>query len=334
VQSWSSVAVVFVGSMSLVACSGSTGGSSAQESGPPTVQATSYPVWYAAKRIGAPRTKPDIILPAGQDAATWQPSGEVVASLSEADLILINGAGFEGWIKTATLPTAKVVDASKGVSTVEIEGPTHSHAGSAEHSHTGVDPHIWADPERFLQQARNVHAALVQADPAGQKIYDGQLGAVERNVKDLVAELDPVLERLKLRPKVANHPTFTYLADRGGFEIPVVDLDPTQAPSPEQVTALTEAYEPGTLLLWEAVPTAQAREALPDFQHVVLDPLEGPRGDSYDYFAQSRLNVATLDKALRQPMPESDTDADADDAPAPPTPEGMPGVEVPASNPE
>jgi len=313
-----------------LACTGGAGGGQAGAASVPTVKATSYPVWYAAKRIGAPRMKPEIVLPAGEDAATWQPSGDVVASLGEADLILINGAGFEGWVRTATLPTAKVVDSAKGVDLVEIEGPTHSHGKAGEHSHTGVDPHIWADPERFLQQARNVHDALVKADPAGQMVYDGQLGAVERNATDLVAELDPVLAQLKERSVVANHPTFTYWGKRGGFDIPVVDMDPAVMIPEETLAKLRETYPAGTLILWESRPKVLdmdfEQDPLPGFVHVVLDPLEGPAADGqYDYFAQSRLNVANLKQALARPIPEADTDAPTEATPAEATPDGASG---------
>lgn len=299
--------------LSLAACTtpqpqpGTSGGDA------PDVRATSYPVWYLAKRIGAPRMTPTLVLADGADPATWQPDGDVVADLAEADLILVNGNGYESWVKTATLPTAKVVDASAGIEGIAIEGPTHSHGAAGEHSHSGTDPRVWMDPERLRQQARNVHAALVKADPAGQRVYDAQLGAVERNVDDLVAELDPVLAQVKERPVVAAHPSYTYLAARGGFELPVVDLDPEQPPTPEQVASITASHGPGTLLLWDAAPAKPVQAALPDFNHVALDPLTAPRGGSYDAFGQARLNVFALKKALEAPYPPlSDTDAPTD----------------------
>lgn len=298
----------------LAACTGTTPGSGGSGSNVPDVKATSYPVWYLATRIAAPRLKPELVLAEGEDPETWQPSGEQVAALADADLILVNGAGYESWLKTATLPAGKVVDTSSGLSLLEIDGPTHSHGVAGEHSHTGTDPRFFVDPERYRAQAKLVHAALVQADPGGQRIYDAQLGAVERNVDDLVAELDPILASAKTRSFRAAHPSFTYLADRGGLQIPLVD--PAAPP--------TEDVAPGTILLWDRLPTAEERKAMPAFQHEVLDPLTLPRAGKYDYFSQARLNGYTLKKAIETPIPAADTDAPTVDTDAPPPTETPP----------
>ena len=48
--------------------------------------------------------------PADVDPAYWSPGGEIVADYQQADLILLNGAGYAGWVSRASLPRAAKVD--------------------------------------------------------------------------------------------------------------------------------------------------------------------------------------------------------------------------------
>ncbi len=323
----------------LTACTGSDGGGS-QPTGPVDIAALSHPAGYLARRIGARKVKVDVIIPDDADPATWQPSGEVVAGLPERDLVVANGAGFEAWTKTATLPTAKLVDTARGLDLIEIDGPTHSHGTQGEHSHKGVDPHTWADPALYGRQAQAVRDTLVKLDPENADLYAAHHGGLQRDLQTLGEALDNVLAKLGDRPMAANHPAFVYLARRAELELPSLHLDPAEPPDAEAVAAIAERYPEGVLLWWEAPPTEAVRAALPDaVTHLYMDPLEQPVATgSYDYVAQARANVARLERLLAAPgaVPASGRPAGSADAqpPAPPpSGEGSGGGEVPEGEP-
>ena len=201
----------------LVACSGAAPPRTADAPASPTVKALSPQAAWLVRRIGGSRVAVEDLVPAGEDPATWSPSGEVVASLGEATLIVANGAGYEAWTKTATLPTAKLVDTARGLDLVEVEGPTHSHGKQGDHSHAEVDPHTWTDPAVYARQGAAVHAALVRVDPAGKSVYDGNLANVERELATLGGELDHALASPAAAAVVAADPGFRYLARRAGI---------------------------------------------------------------------------------------------------------------------
>jgi zinc transport system substrate-binding protein len=271
---------------------------------PPEIVGLSFPASYLAQRVGQPRVKVRTLLPPGEDARTWQPDSSAIASFANADLIVANGAGYEGWVATASLPAEKYVDASKGLLTLSIDGPTHSHGAGGEHSHRGTDPHVWSDPLLYTAQARNVHAALVTADPEGQVVYDGNLAGLEKQLEEIAAELDRVLALRNGRPMFANHPSFSYVAKRGGFDLPAIDLDPATPPSPEQIAEIQARFPAGALIWWEAAPSPSVKAAFPEgFSHLVLDPLEQPAGERYDWFAQARMNLIHMEKAFASPIP-------------------------------
>ncbi len=290
------------------ACSGNSANDLKKQSAP-DVRATSYPAWYLAKRIGGGRLKPTLLLDEGQEPSHFNPTGEQIADLAQADLILVHGNGYEQWLKTATLPASKVVETARDIPMIQTEGPTHSHGKGGEHSHAGVDPRTWTNPENLRIQAKNVHAALVQADPPGKPIYDAQLGAVERNIDACNEQLAPVLAKAKERQLFSAHPSFNYLAKSADLAIEGHDLAADTPPTELAPDHALSTAKPGALLLWDTTPSAAVREALPSVQHVTLHPLDRPHEGSYDYFAQCRLNAHMLDRAIAASAPASDTDA-------------------------
>ena len=82
--------------------------------GPLEVWTLSYPVHGLAQRIGGEEINLRVLLPRGQDAAEWWPTPAQITQLAQADLVFANGADYEGWIKTASLPTGLVVSAAQG----------------------------------------------------------------------------------------------------------------------------------------------------------------------------------------------------------------------------
>ena len=295
----------------LLACSGdaieteATTDATPEVTAPPklNVQATCPQAAWLARTVGGTRVTVTDILPAGEDPPHWRPAPALIAGLAEADLIVANGAGFEGWMATATLPDGKLVYTADGVEElITLPETTHSH-GEDEHSHTGTDPHTWGDPLTFLTQARVLRDMLNNLDAAHQDFYNDRLPIVEGDLRALDEAYAAVLEGAKGRAIAANHPSFNYLARRYQLTIESFDFDPGAAPEAEALAAFHQwaaGAGPAPLLLWESEPAEVATAAFPaSVKHVYIDPLESaPDGDTYDYLRQATANISRFKKAL------------------------------------
>jgi zinc transport system substrate-binding protein len=261
----------------------------------PVVRSASYPAWYLVERL-APAGTIDhaLLIPPGEDPPHWTPPTEVVVEAQGADLLVLNGGGFEPWVATASLMESKTVDSAAGVVLIELETATHSHGTDGEHAHGDTDPHTWGEPAAYALQAAQVAAALskhVDADAVAANLATLQ-GELTQLGADQRAAIGP-----SPRPLASNHPSFNYLFRGAGVTVESFDLDPEAAPNEETATAVTAwaATQTRPVLLWESAPTAAATDALPGMDHVFLDPLEQPSGEGpYDYLAQARANLATL----------------------------------------
>ena len=270
-----------------------------------TVTTTSFPAAWLVQRIAGDVVEHSNVLPVGEDAPFWQPTGDVVAAVATSNLIVTNGAGFERWLATATLPEGIVVDSSEGVPLITVKSQTHSHGKGGEHSHAGTDPHTWSDPLTFGDQARNVHRALSNAAPSSAAVLDRNLGALDTELRNLHAAYTEALLPAAGVKLSASHPAFNYLARRYALDLTSFDFDPEEVPSPEALAEFSAwaGEQRAPILLWEGTPTEEVKAAFPaGTRHIFVDPLEqpGPTG-SYDYLAQAKANVTVFKELFHAP---------------------------------
>jgi zinc transport system substrate-binding protein len=96
---------------------------------------------YFAERIGGPHVKVTLQVPPDVDPVYWIPSIADISAYQQADLILLNGAGYAKWITKVSLPGSKTVDTSRSFKDRYItvkEVMTHSHGPEGEHAHEGL----------------------------------------------------------------------------------------------------------------------------------------------------------------------------------------------------
>jgi ABC-type Zn uptake system ZnuABC Zn-binding protein ZnuA len=239
-----------------------------------------------------------------------------VKTLSDADLLIINGAGIEEWlgelIKKSGNKNLVVVDTSKGIKLVEspeeIEiGHDHTHALDHEHSHShgdGANPHIWLDPVIAKKQAANIADALQKADPSNASAYAENGKVYEAKLATLDSDYRSTLAPLPNKNLVTFHDAFPYLAARYKLNyVGAISEFPEKDPTPKQLAALVDkirslkvgvlfaenGYAPGLLKKIAAETGAKVSE---------LDTLEVGQGTATAYLDRMGANLESLRKAF------------------------------------
>ena len=57
-----------------------------------------YPLYEFTKQIGQDRVNVSMLIPPGIEPHDWEPTVSELQKMHEADLIVINGIGFENWV--------------------------------------------------------------------------------------------------------------------------------------------------------------------------------------------------------------------------------------------
>ncbi|QDU67591.1 metal ABC transporter substrate-binding protein [Engelhardtia mirabilis] len=290
----------------LSACGGAGGTGTAEAIEPDqVVRTTAYPVHFLTERVAGPEIEVELVLPAGADPIFWQPPREVLAALQGSRLIVTNGADFERWMRSASLPSTRVVRSADGFADrhLQFEGATHSHGPTGEHSHTGTDGHTWMDPRNAEDQALAIAAALADAYPDQAEQIQGRMVALRADLRALDRRLTQMLPALAQVRLIASHPAYDYIAARYGLEIVNLDLDPAEPLGLADFASIEAATDAGrvNVLLWESEPLAETVTELDErlgVRSVVFSPAEGPpAAGEPDYLGVMNANLDRLGEA-------------------------------------
>lgn len=254
----------------------------------PSVVAVNYALSYFAERLGGGDLEVVFPVPEGVDPSFWRPSIDAISTMQEADLIVLNGAGFATWTTKASLPRSRIVDTSRGFEDrfINTDSVTHSHGNDGEHSHTGTAAFTWLDQELAILQAEAVSGALEQRGLVKADEVQTRLASL---TEDLLA-LDAAAERLgplaEGKVLIATHPRYQYLARAYGLDIRYLEWEAGASPDAGQLAELQSlATETGArVLIWEAPPPENARDAVRDLSlsDVVFPTLARvPEGSDY-----------------------------------------------------
>lgn len=272
--------VVVTATAALVACGDDSETSAGADNGRPQVVVTTSILGDIVREVVGDQADVEVIFPLGADPHDFEPSARDAEAMAEADLLVVNGAGFEEGmldiIDAAEEAGAPVFAFANHVELLEAT-VEEGHEGEEEGEHAeeegedAEDPHIWTDPaamvgavEAFAGRAAElggVDAALIEDQGAA---YATELQALDAEVEELLAGVGD-----DRRVLVTNHEVFGYFAARYDFEVigTVIPSMTTNADaSAAEVEALAELItaEDVPAIFGESSGSAQLAEALAD----------------------------------------------------------------------
>jgi manganese/iron transport system substrate-binding protein len=188
------------------------------------------------QNVGGERAQVKALVPSHADPHTYEPVPRSVQSVTDADLVIINGVGLE-----ETLLNLINNNVRKGVPVVEMAAGLLVIGGDA--NEPAGNPHLWLDPQYAVHYVERIRDALVQVDPAGEATYRAnattyiqQLNALDTEIASTLASIPQ--DRRKL---VTFHDSFPYFAQRYGFQVVGVVVEaPGREPSARDMARLED----------------------------------------------------------------------------------------------
>lgn len=196
------------------------------------------------KAVGGDRIQITTIVGPGGDAHVFRPTPADAKTVAEADILFVNGFGFEGWLDRlieASGYDGKVITATNGIEGLPLDGSADHHHHGDEHG--GVDPHAWLSLGHARNYVHNITRALQDADPVSSAIFAINRDSFLKELKTLEALTADTLDKLpeERRKVVTSHDAFGYFADayRLTFLAPQAGNTETEATA-KDVAALIE----------------------------------------------------------------------------------------------
>ena len=263
-----------------------------------------YPLQYFAQRLAGDAVEVRLLAPKGEDPAFWQPDEAAITAFQNADLILMNGAGYSKWADKVTLPESKVVDTSAAFANNFIEvrdATTHSPGPGGQHSHNGTAFTTWIDFKQASMQAQAVSDALAKLVPASKEAISKNTEALKDELEALDERMSALSRRLAQQQVVASHPVYHYLARRYGLSLKSVLWEPDTVLDDQALSDLNAVLAGfrARRMIWEGEPSKDSVEKLAGLglQSVVFDPC-GNVPASGDFMSVMKANVEAMEKAF------------------------------------
>jgi zinc/manganese transport system substrate-binding protein len=289
------------------ACGGEDGAGASEDL--PQVVVTTSILGDLVREVVGDRAAVRVIMPPGADPHEFAPSARQAEAMEEADLLVVNGAGFEQGLasvvaaaRDAGTPTFVFAD---HVQLRPLDGDDHDHDG-------GDDPHVWTDPLTVVDGLAPLGEALAAIEGVDPEVISSNAGALAESLRVLDEEIATMLEAIPApqRVLVTNHEALGYFAARYGFEV-VGTVIPSQSTSARSSAAELEALarvidEHGVPAIFaETTQPTQLAEALAadvdaDVQVVALYTESlGEEGSGADtYVGMMRTNAERIVEAL------------------------------------
>ncbi len=233
------------------------------------------------------------------DAHVYEPTPADARALAQADLVIVNGLGFEGWIDRLVKASGYeglVIVASEGIAALKTEEDQ-------------LDPHAWQDLTNGRLVVANIASALAAADPAHAddyrrhaEAYDRELAALDRDIRGRL-DADPEGQR----KVITSHDAFQYFGRAYGIDFHApVGLSTESEPSAGEVAALIRQMQDEGIhaLFVENITDPRLVEQLAREAGAVIggrlysDSLSDRTGPAPTYLDMFRHNAGEISKAF------------------------------------
>lgn len=204
------------------------------------VVTTIFPYYDFVRQIAGDKVKRTLVVPAGMDSHSFEPTPADMITIQEADVLICNGGEMEHWVEQvlSSLDTSsmKVLTMMDYVDVVEEEhvegmeegGHDHEHEEASEQAvfdaddghenHIEYDEHIWTSPVNAIAITELIADTLKECSPVNASYFEENEERYRAELKKLDSDFRQVVSEGRTRMiVVADRFPFRYFADEYGL---------------------------------------------------------------------------------------------------------------------
>ena len=161
-----------------------------------------YPLYETTQAVIGQKADVKILTPTNVDPHDFDPSVKVIQEMKTADLIILNGGGFESWISNMEFESGQLLDSSNGISFLKTESVDHheehdEHAKEDEHDDDFHTEEFYEEVASVIEEFEHGHMTEIQSIEAIEEILhehegDGhghEIGVIE-DIEHLLHEIE------------------------------------------------------------------------------------------------------------------------------------------------
>lgn len=280
------------------------------------VVASFYPFYEIAKEIGGNNTIVTSIIPLGAEPHDWEISPQQIPEITEADMIVYNGIGFDTWLgQEEQFHNLLLVDVSKDLQLIgnkqQQESKKIEYNEKYKEHKSVYDPHIWLDPILVKNISKTINNALIKLDPTNTDSYKQNTNNFIQKLDALDSVIKKSLLNCELKDFIAFHQAFQYFADRYGLTQHTVheSISPESEILPQQIIKIIQLAKDLNIdtIYSEELTDPRLTQTLvseiPNGKVLLLSPIEGLNQEeqkkNIGYIDKMYMNLENLQEGLK-----------------------------------
>ncbi|MEM1483246.1 metal ABC transporter substrate-binding protein [Oscillospiraceae bacterium PP1C4] len=176
------------------------------------IVATLFPQYDFARQIAGDKADIKLLLPAGIESHSYEPTPADIIAINMADLFVYTGPYMEPWAQSiidGVTENVTVLNISQNITLDKEEehDEAHAHDEALEHdeadahkeelAHGGFDPHIWTSPVNAKVMVDNLTDALCKVDSANADYYRNNAAKYKTELDALDQEFSTIVSTAK-----------------------------------------------------------------------------------------------------------------------------------------
>lgn len=307
--------IIIVTSLFLTGCNNSAKSNNSTESNNKLTIVTSfYPMYISTLNIVKDIPNVEVLnmtTPQTGCLHDYSLSTKDLKTLSNADILIINGAGMESFLDDVIdeYSDLKIIEASKGIDLIEdTEHDDHTEDHDHEDHDHDVNPHVWVSISKNIEEVSNIAEELSSLDPNHANEYQYNANEYIAKLENLKTEMHSTLDNIAHKDIITFHEAFPYFAEEFGLNIVgVIEIEPDSEPSAKEVENIISIINEKNIKALFTEPQYSSKIADTIAKETgasiyTLDPIV--TGDSNekaynDYIIKMQENLNTLKEALK-----------------------------------
>ena len=175
------------------------------------VVTSNFALYDISKALLKEDVKVTMLMPAGVDLHTFEPTPKDVMKIKQSDFFIYSGAEIEHYLENFSDKNS--LDMSKNVKLL-------SHAKDDEHHHNShVDPHYWLDISNMITMTQHLEKAYANKYIELVPKITERAEAYIKSLQELETLYKSKLSTCKIDEIIVNHNAYAYLAQKYGFRV-------------------------------------------------------------------------------------------------------------------
>lgn len=229
---------------------------SGEDDGSPiAVAVTIPPLRQFVEAVGGDRVSVMVMVPAGANPHTYEPTPGQLRALSDTDVYVMVGSGIEFetvWMDRIMSMNADmaVIDTSIGIGLISGDDTGDG----------GTDPHIWTSPANAVHMVRTIEDELSRQYPVYADEFSRGADDYIARLEQLDTEIRASREGKTTRPLMVYHPAWGYFAREYDIPLIVIEVDGKE-PSPTHLQTMIERAKQEQVTVIVVAPEQTTRNA-------------------------------------------------------------------------